>query len=74
MEGEIVNRLQKFQLVEEEVGEIELEEGDIEFSKGECGRSLVGKIYGDKKVNFAGLCNTMTTIWPTKEVFKIREL
>lgn len=44
MEGEIVNILQKFQLVEEKAREVELKEGDIEFSKDKCGRSLVGKI------------------------------
>lgn len=66
MEGEIVNRLQKFNLWRRKQGESSWKEGDIEFSKNECKRSLVGKIYGDKKVNFVGLHNTMTTIWTTK--------
>lgn len=34
----------------------------------------MGKIFGDKKVNFLGLHNTMTVSWPTNEVFKICEL
>lgn len=53
---------------------IELEEIDVGFSKEECGRSLVGKIYRVKRVSFVGLRNTVTTIWPVNEPFKIREL
>lgn len=51
-----------------------MEEEGIKFSKDEYGRTLVKKIFGDKKANFVGLWNTMTAIWPTKEMFKIREL
>lgn len=44
------------------------------FSEDECGRCLVGKIFGDKWVNFVGLRNTMTFIWPLKSTVKIWEL
>lgn len=69
-----MRKIQQFRLVEEEAGGIELAEDDIEISKNECERSLVGKIFGDRKVNFVGLKNTMTAIGPTKEVFQTREL
>lgn len=69
-----MDRLQSFHLsVEEGVG-IELEEKDVAFSTDECGRCLVGKIFGEKRVNFVGLRNTMTSIWPLKSTVKIREL
>lgn len=69
-----MERLRRFQLSTEEVVGIEIEEVDVVDSKEECSRSLVGKIYGDKRVNFVGLRNTMLVIWPTKEPFKVREL
>lgn len=56
------------------MGGVELEEIDVVFSKEECERSLAGRIYGDKQVNFVGFRNTMTAIWPVKEPFKLREL
>lgn len=69
-----MERLRSFQLSTEEVVGVEIEEVDVVDSKEECNRSLVGKIYGEKRINFVGLRNTMTTIWPAKEPFKVREL
>lgn len=66
--------LQSFHLLAEEGVGIELEEKDVAFSKDECGRCLVGKFFGDKRVNFVGLRNTLTSIWPLKSTVKIREL
>lgn len=53
---------------------VELEEVDVVFSKEECGRCLVGKIFGEKRVNFVGLRNTMNSIWTNKSPIKIHEL
>lgn len=69
-----MKRLRRFQLSIEKVVGIEIEEVDVKNSKEECSRSLVGKVYGDKRVNFVGLRNTIWVIWPTKEPFKVREL
>lgn len=69
-----MKRLQRFQLSVEEVARVVLEEAGVVYSKRECERSLVWKIYGQKKINFVGLRNTMTAIWPTKEPIKVREL
>lgn len=69
-----MDRLQMFQLFVEEVAGVILEEEDLVYSKGSCERSLVGKIFGEKRINFVGLRNTMTAIWPTKEPIKVREL
>lgn len=60
MEEEVVKRFQKFELSEgEEVG-VSIENQDYKASQEECDRSLVGKLYGDKRVSYQGLKNTMT--------------
>ncbi|KAK6130151.1 LOW QUALITY PROTEIN: hypothetical protein DH2020_036067 [Rehmannia glutinosa] len=74
MDQEVVDKLKSFCLSAEEKVEISLEEKDVLLSKEGCGRSLLGKIFGHKKSNFAGLRNTLLSIWQTKEVFSVREI
>lgn len=74
MENDIVNRLQSFNLLEEGAKGFQLEPSDIQISHEECKRSLVGKVFGDKKANFTGLKNTLNGIWNTSKPFKISEL
>lgn len=74
MESEVVDRLQKFQLVSEETDGIQLETADVNVSKEECNNSLIGKIFGDKGANFTGLQNTLRTIWRTSKPFKVCEI
>lgn len=74
MDPDVLHRLQAFKLREEEVDGLHLEASDIQFSREECLRSLIGKIFGDKQVNFVGLRSTLSSIWSTSGPFKIREL
>ncbi|KAK6141805.1 hypothetical protein DH2020_024455 [Rehmannia glutinosa] len=74
MEHDIVDKLKLLCLSSEEKGEVSLEEIDVFKSKKECERSLLGKMFGSKKPNFAGLRNTLLNIWQTKEVFSVREI
>lgn len=74
MEEDVMERMQQFQLSEEEAGGVELEETDVVFSKEECSRSLAGMFYEEKRVNLLGFRNTMIAIWLVKEDFKLREL
>ncbi|KAK6121118.1 hypothetical protein DH2020_045144 [Rehmannia glutinosa] len=67
-------KLKSFSLSREEKGEIVLEEEDIAICKAECERSLIGRIFGTKKVNFMGIKNTTASIWQTKESFSVREI
>ncbi|KAK6157964.1 hypothetical protein DH2020_005278 [Rehmannia glutinosa] len=74
MDQEIAGRTKRFALTSGEKEEIALEEQDVFRSKAECTRSLIGKIFGTRKVNFTGLRNTMSSIWHTKETFTVREI
>ncbi|CAA0825772.1 Unknown protein, partial [Striga hermonthica] len=46
----------------------------LEVGVIECSLSLVGKIYGEKKVHFGGLKETLGTIWKTNKPFSARQL
>lgn len=74
MDLDVLQRLQAFKLREEEVGDLHLDASDIQLSREECRHSIIGKVFGDKQVNFVGLRNTLTSIWSTIGPFKIREL
>ncbi|KAK6154992.1 hypothetical protein DH2020_009240 [Rehmannia glutinosa] len=74
MNKEIIEKLQGFSLSSEEKFEISIDETDIAKSKEECGRSLLGKCFGTKKINFTGLKNTLLKIWQTKDIFVVREI
>lgn len=74
MDPDILTRLQSLNLKEEEEMGFHLEHSDITVSREECQRSLIGKVYDEKIVNFTGLKNTLTTLWSSSGAFKIREL
>ncbi|KAK6119554.1 hypothetical protein DH2020_046721 [Rehmannia glutinosa] len=74
MERDLIERLQGFKLSSEEKDKVELEEVDVLKSKDECNRSLIGKNFGEKRVNFTGIKNTTSSIWQTKEGFIVREI
>lgn len=74
MDSDILKRLKKFNLLEEEDKGFRLEAGDVQISHDECKRSLIGKLFGSKKASFTGLRNTLNGIWSTAKPFKICEL
>lgn len=74
MDRELLDRFHSFKLLEAEDNGLRLDPSDLQVSKEECIRSLIGRIYGDKAVNFTGLRNTLTSIWSSTDSFKIREL
>ncbi|KAK6136615.1 hypothetical protein DH2020_029648 [Rehmannia glutinosa] len=74
MEQDIVDRIKNFTLTTDEKEEIALEEKDVSKSKAECARSLLGKSFGSKKINFAGLRNTLLNIWQTRDPLTVREI
>lgn len=53
MNEDVVNWFSKFRLKEKEDTRVELDFDDIRVSKEECERSLVGKVWGVKEVNFS---------------------
>lgn len=62
MEEEMVNKFSKFWLKEKEERGIVIDGKDIEWSKDECERSLIGKVWGSKTANFTGMRNTLTKL------------
>ncbi|CAA0811291.1 Unknown protein [Striga hermonthica] len=74
MENDLANKLRKFALSEKEEEGIVISEEGIASSLQECVLSLMGKVYGEKKVNFHGLKATLGAIWITKQPFSIKSL
>lgn len=74
MEEDLVNKFSKFWLKEKEAKGIVIGGEDIVSSKDECERSLLGKIWGNKAVNFIGLKNTMNYLRCQKGEMKVVEL
>ncbi|KAK6135545.1 hypothetical protein DH2020_030716 [Rehmannia glutinosa] len=74
MEKDLEDRLKSFSLSKEENTEILLEPTDVIKNILECEKSLIGKIFGIKKVSILGFKSTMMNIWQTKESFSIREI
>lgn len=70
----MVNKFSKYRLKEKEDEGIVIEVQDIESSKDECERSLLGKIWGSKATNFTRLENTLNQLWCKKRELKVMEL
>lgn len=71
MESEVLARLQSFTLLSEENIGVELLEKDVELGMEEAGRSLIGKILGDKKANIVGVRSTMMKLWGSRGLCKV---
>ncbi|XP_027157908.1 uncharacterized protein LOC113759531 [Coffea eugenioides] len=74
MEEELVEVLQKFALSEKEVGSTLLDLGDLDEGITECQGSVIGKIRGEKIVNFTGVKNFVTVAWSYPKGLKVAEL
>ena len=69
-----MNRFSKFKLVEREEEGIVLEGNDVELRRADCERSLVEKVWGNKRVNFTGLKNTLSQLWSQRGELRVMEL
>ena len=65
---------QKFALTSREQGVICIEEEDVCKGVSECKLSLVGKIYGDKIANVAGIKSFITNTWNYPRILMTQEL
>lgn len=74
MADDVVNRFSRFRLKENEEDGVTLEATDIQYSQEECERSLLGRIWGEKKENFTGIKNTFSVLWCPKGDLKVVEL
>lgn len=71
MDSEVLARLQSFTLLSDEQVEVELLEHDVELGMEEAGRSLIGKVFGDKKANIVGISSTMMKLWGRNGLCKV---
>lgn len=74
MADEITEILLKFALSNKEIGGTELDLGDVGASIKECQSSLVGRIKGEKILNFVGVKNFVTAAWGYPKGLRIVEL
>lgn len=52
MDREVLSRLQNFSLSESEIKRVELRDEDVSIGLEEGRRSLIGRIFGEKRANF----------------------
>lgn len=71
MESEVLSRLQSFSLSSKETEGVEILECDVSIGLEEGHRSLIGKLFGDKKANFVGIKGAMMKLWQSKGLCKI---
>lgn len=63
MDEDVLNRLSKFQLRENEAEGIVRELKDVSSRRSKCEGSLLGQIWGFKEANYIGLKNTLHKFW-----------
>ena len=74
MEEELIKIIQKFALTNKEIWGVDLDLSDIDSEIKECQGSWVGRIMGEKVVNFVGVKNFVTTPWEYPKELRIVEL
>lgn len=67
----MLERFNLFTLSNDETQGVELQEEDIKLRAEEGARSLIGRIFGDKKANFLGLKNAFMKLWQHKGLDKV---
>lgn len=67
----MVARFKAFSLSHREMAAVQLGVEDVIVGMDEVGRSLIGKVFGDKRSNFVGMRNVMMKLWQHKELHKV---
>lgn len=71
MDLEVLEKLQNFTLSGVETQGIDLDEGDVKIGMAEGNRSLIGKVYGEKRANFLGIKSSMLKLWQNRGISKV---
>lgn len=74
MESDVLERLKTFSLSVKETNGVELDEEDVSVGIEEASRSIIGKIYGDKKANLVGVRSTIMKLWAHRALCKMLAL
>ncbi|CAA0816030.1 Unknown protein [Striga hermonthica] len=73
-EDDLVKKLDSVSLSNKEEGDTEIVGKDILVGEEDVGRSLFGKIIGDRKAMLLGVKRTMSAIWRIQQPMEVREL
>lgn len=71
MGSDVLARLKSFSLSNEKSAGVELMESDVSIGLEEGNRSLVGKVFGEKRANFVGVRNTVMKLWQHRGLCKV---
>lgn len=71
MESEVLTRFQAFSLSVVEKQGVVLIEDDVKVGLKEAERSLIGRVFGEKKANLVGVKSTMMKIWQHRGLYKV---
>ena len=74
MAEELASIMQRFALSEQELGGTALELGDANTGIQECQLSLVGRVIGEKMINFVGVKNFVSLAWGYPRGLTVMEL
>lgn len=74
MDPEVMARFNSFSLSEKEAEDVNLLEADMCIGLEEGNRSLIGKIFGEKKANFQGVKNAMMKLWQYRGLCRVVSL
>lgn len=71
MESDVVERLKSFSLSSKETNSVELVETDLSVEMEEAQRSIIGRIYREKKANVVGIRSTVMKLWDHRGLCKV---
>lgn len=71
MESDVLARLKVFSLSVIEDKGVELLDTDVSIGMEERRRSLIGKVFGEKRSNFVGVKSTMMKLWQHRGLTKV---
>ena len=74
MAEELEEVMRKFVLSDREVGGIQIEGEDVFQSLEECNRNIIGKVFGDKVANIAGIRSFASNMWIFAKNVKVVEI
>lgn len=74
MESDVLERLKLFLLSRSELRKVELDDEDVCLGLEEARRSLIGKVFREKKANLVGVRSTMMKLWQHRGLYKLTSL
>lgn len=74
MDAKVMARFNSFFLSEKEAEYVNLAEIDVCLGLEEGNRSLIGRIFGEKKANFIGVKNAMMKLWQHRGLCRVINL